>query len=87
MNKSIDALNKLVRLIGLTIVVVTGLASIIATGGGGGGGSGGAGTSSGGTGSVALYVADGPADSYTEINIWITRVELIPAEGSGGGPS
>jgi hypothetical protein len=67
------------------IVVAAGLASIIATGGGGGGG-GGSGTSSGGTSSVALYVADGPADSYSEINIWITQVELIPVNGSAGAP-
>ena len=55
-------------------------------GGGDGGGGGGAGTSSGGTGSVALYVADGPADSYDQINIWITRAELIPVDGSGREP-
>jgi hypothetical protein len=67
MNKNRDAFRKLVRLIGLTIVVVAGLASIIATGGGGGGGDGGGVSSSGGTGSVALYVADGPADSYEHI--------------------
>ena len=86
MNKNRDAFRKLVRLIGLTIVVVAGLASIIATGGGGGGGGGGGVRSSGGTGSVALYVADGPADSYEHIYIWIIRVELLPAAGSGGAP-
>jgi len=77
---------KLVRLIGLLIVVVAGLASIIATGGGGGGGGVGVGTSSGGTGSVALYVSDGPADLYDHIYIWITRVELLPMNGSGTAP-
>jgi len=86
MNKNRDAFRKLVRLIGLTIVVVAGLASMIATGGGGGGGDGGGVSSSGGTGSVALYVADGPADSYEHIYIWIIRVELLPAAGSGGAP-
>jgi hypothetical protein len=55
-------------------------------GGGDGGGGGGVGTSSGGTGSVALYVADGPADSYEHIYIWITRVELLPMDGSGAAP-
>ncbi len=75
-----------VRLTGLVIVAVAGLASILATGGGGGGGGVGVGSSSGGTGSVALYVADGPADSYMKIYIWITRVELIPSDGGGGAP-
>ena len=85
MGEARDSFMKLLRFIGLTIVVVVGLASIIATGGGGGGG-GGSASSLGGTGSVALYVADGAADSYDEINIWITRVELIPADGGGGAP-
>jgi hypothetical protein len=76
----------LLRLIGVFIVAAAGLASILATGGGGGGGGGGVGTSSGGTGSVALYVSDGPADLYDHIYIWITRVELLPMNGSGTAP-
>jgi len=97
MNKKTVSFRKLVRFIGLLIVVVGGLVSIIATGGGGGGGGsgtvsssggGGSGTvsSSGGTGSVALYVADGPAEAYEHIYIWITKVQLIPVDGSGAAP-
>ena len=56
------------------------------SGGGGGGGGGGVGTSSGGTGSVALYVADAPTDLYDHIYIWITRVELLPMDGGGNAP-
>jgi hypothetical protein len=86
MSKKRGSFMNLVRLIGLLIVVAAGLASIIATGGGGGGGGSGTVSSSGGTGSVALYVADGPADSYEHIYIWITKVQLIPVDGSGAAP-
>jgi hypothetical protein len=86
MSKKRVSFMNLVRLIGLLIVVAAGLASIIATGGGGGGGGSGTVSSSGGTGSVALYVADGPADSYEHIYIWITKVQLIPVDGSGAAP-
>jgi len=86
MSKKRGSFINLLRLIGLVIVVAAGLTSIIATGGGGGGGGSGVVSSSGGTGSVALYIADGPADSYEQIYIWITRVELLPADGSGAGP-
>jgi len=55
---------------------------------GGGGGSGGSSSATGssGSGSVALLLADGPADEYDEINITITEVSLIPREGSGRSP-
>jgi hypothetical protein len=57
------------------------------TGCGGGGGSGGSSAeSSSGTGSVALLLADGPADAYDHIFITITEVLLIPLEGSGRQP-
>ena len=49
------------------------------------GGSGGTGTqskSSDSTGSVAVFLADGPADAYEAINIWIKEVSLIPPEES-----
>ena len=86
MSKKRGRIMNMLRIICLSIVVAAGLASIIATGGGGGGGGSGVVSSSGGTGSVALYVADGPADSYEHIYIWITRVELLPVDGSGAGP-
>lgn len=69
------------RLLCLLLVLAFGFATIVATGGGGGGGSSDRGTS--GTGSVALFVADGPADECDAIWIYITEVSLIPA---GGGP-
>jgi hypothetical protein len=86
MSKKRGPFMHLLRLIGLVIVIAAGVASILATGGGGGGGGSGVVSSSGGTGSVALYVADGDADSYEQIYIWITRVELLPANGSGAAP-
>ncbi len=51
--------------------------------GGGGGGSSSTGTSTAsGTGSVAVLLADGPADEYEHIYIWVTGVSLIPVEGN-----
>jgi len=54
----------------------------------GGGGSGGSQSTAGssGSGSVALLLADGPADEYSEILITITEVSLIPKEGRGRNP-
>jgi hypothetical protein len=54
----------------------------------GGGGSGGSSTATGssGSGSVALLLADGPADDYDQILITITEVSLIPPEGRGRSP-
>jgi Domain of unknown function (DUF4382) len=60
------------------------LAALFLSCGGGGGSSSGGGTSSetSGTGSVAVLLADGPADAYDHIYIWVTEVSLIPAAGS-----
>lgn len=60
------------------------LAALLTSCGGGSGGSSTGGTSSGtaGTGSVAVLLADGPADDYDHIYIWVTEVSLIPAAGS-----
>lgn len=67
------------RLFCLLFVLAFGFATIVATGGGGGGGGG---TSpSGGTGSVALMLADGPADFYDKIWITIEKAYLIPVDG------
>lgn len=64
------------RLLCLIFVLAFGFATIVATGGGGGGGGG---TSpSGGTGSVALSIADSPTDDYCAIYITITEVSLLP---------
>ena len=58
---------------------------LISCGGGGSGGSQ-SGTASSGSGSVALLLADGPADDYDQIFITITEVSLIPKEGNGRSP-
>jgi hypothetical protein len=50
-------------------------------------GGGGSTSSSGDTGSVALFLTDGPADEYDEMWITITEVTIIPAEGSGAAPA
>ncbi|GAH47407.1 unnamed protein product, partial [marine sediment metagenome] len=54
--------------------------------GGCGGGGGGSAVTSSGTGTVAVFVADGPADGYDHIWIHVTEVSLIPAEGTGRSP-
>ena len=48
---------------------------------GGGGGSGTSSSSSASTGSVAVFLADGPADDYDHIWITVNEVTLIPSEG------
>jgi hypothetical protein len=57
---------------------------LVSCGGGGGGSGGSSSTGSSGTGSVAVFVADNPADECNEINIFITEVSLIPV--GGGAP-
>jgi hypothetical protein len=67
----------------LLLALIVPLAALLLSCGGGGGSSSTEGTSSGtGTGSVAVLLADGPADDYTNIFIWVTEVSLIPAAGS-----
>ncbi|MCG6919284.1 MAG: DUF4382 domain-containing protein, partial [Deltaproteobacteria bacterium] len=58
---------------------------LMSCGGGGSGGSQSA-TGSSGSGSVALLLADGPADDYEKIFVFITEVSLIPKEGNGRSP-
>ena len=53
---------------------------------GGNGGSGTRSNSSQNTGSVALFLADGPADVYDAIYIWVKEVSLLPNEDNGGDP-
>ncbi|KPK23921.1 MAG: hypothetical protein AMK69_17050 [Nitrospira bacterium SG8_3] len=80
-----NKVSSFVRLLCLLFVLAFGFTTIVATGGGGGGGGSSSGTSSG-TGSVALLLADGPADDFEKIYIKITEVLLIPPEGSGREP-
>ena len=75
--------SRFLRLLCLILVLAFGFATLVATGGGGGGGGGGVPTPSGGTGSVALFVADSPADECNAIWIYITEISFLPA---GGGP-
>ena len=65
----------------IVLVLLVGPAAfLIVSCGSGGGGSGDSSIpGSSGTGSVALFVADNPADECNEINIYITEVSLIPA--------
>jgi hypothetical protein len=71
-----EKVSSILRLLCLILVLAFGFATIVATGGGGGGGGG---TSpSGGTGSVALSIADSPTDDYCAIYITITEVSLLP---------
>lgn len=73
--------SNVIRYVCLLFVIAFGFATIVATGGGGGGSGVTPGTSSG-TGSVALMLADGPADLYDKIWITIEKAYLIPVDGS-----
>lgn len=68
------------------LIAVPILFFLVGCGGGGGSGGSTSTTGSSGSGSVALFLADGPADEYDEIKITITEVSLIPREGRGRGP-
>jgi len=65
----------LVRYVCLLFVIALGFTTIVATGGGG------SSSSTGDTGSVAVLIADGPADDYDEIQITIEKAFLIPFAG------
>ncbi|MBN1417534.1 MAG: DUF4382 domain-containing protein [Planctomycetes bacterium] len=47
-----------------------------------GSGGGGEAVPGGGTGTVAVLLADGPADDFVEIRIRVTEISLLPADGS-----
>ncbi len=79
MTRNGKRVSSFLRLLCLIFVLAFGFATIVATGGGGGGGGGS--SPSGGTGSVALMLADGPADLYDEIWITIEKAYLIPVDG------
>jgi hypothetical protein len=65
------------------LVLLVPVAALLLSCGGGGGSSSSGGTGSTGTGSVAVFLADSPADEYENIFIWITEVSLIPQQGDG----
>ena len=66
----------------LTVLIVA-IMTVLA-GCGGGGGDGGSSSSSGTaqTGTVAVFVKDGPTDQFEHIWVTITQVELLPLSGS-----
>jgi hypothetical protein len=64
-----------------TVGVLLLLTSLLIIGCGGGSG-GSSNTAAPSSGSVAVVLADGPADEYTNIFIWVTEVSLIPSEGN-----
>jgi hypothetical protein len=69
----------------LWLMVVLFLTASITAGfvlGGCGGGSGEGSSSAAGSGTVALFLADGPADDYEKIFITVCKVSLIPAENN-----
>jgi hypothetical protein len=77
--EKIDSRRLLVPLIFLALTV-----ALMVNCGGGGGGGGNSSVPVSGTGTVAVYLTDTPADDYENIYIWITEVSLIPE--SGGEP-
>jgi hypothetical protein len=67
------------------LLIILSFSVVVFTACGGGGGSGSQSSSSSGIGTVAVYLADGPADEYDELWITVTEVTLIPPEGSDRG--
>ena len=76
-NEKLREVNK-VKTIRYILFAILSLSMLVFLACGGGGGSG---SSSGGTGSVAVFLADGPADEYDHIWIRVKEVTLIPSEG------
>ena len=80
-------------ILGLALIFLAlgGISLFLVSCGGGGGGSSSGGPSAGGSstvspdkGSIAVLLADGPADDYDHLWITITEVSLIPADGKAG---
>ena len=63
----------------LTVLLVAMMTVLAGCGGGGGGGSSPAAAQ---TGTVAVFVKDGPAEQFEHIWVTITQVELLPVSGS-----
>jgi hypothetical protein len=78
-----DKMKTFFKSAGSTLLLTLMVAAIMLAGCGGGGGSDGTSSSSGssaGSGNVALFLADGPADDYLKIWISVTKVILIPSD-------
>ena len=69
----------------LALVAAVGLVGSCG-GGGGGGSSSSTGVGSGGTGSAAVLLADGPAEDYDHLWMSVLEVTLLPQDGSGLDP-
>jgi len=67
-----------VRFLAILLVAMMSLLAGCGSSGGGGGSS--PGTAE--TGSVAIFIKDGPADEFAQIWVTITQVELLPVSGS-----
>ena len=63
----------------LAVLLVAMMTALAGCGGGGGGGSSPAAAQ---TGTVAIFVKDGPSDEFAQIWVTITQVELLPVSGS-----
>ena len=63
----------------LAVLLVAMMTALAGCGGGGGGGSSPAAAQ---TGTVAVFVKDGPSDEFAQIWVTITQVELLPVSGS-----
>jgi hypothetical protein len=69
------------RVCGLLAILLVAMMTVL-TGCGGGGGGGGSSQAAAQTGTVAVFVKDGPSDQFEHIWVTITQVELLPVSGS-----
>jgi len=69
------------RVCGFLAILLVAMMTVL-TGCGGGGGGGGSSPAAAQTGTVAVFVKDGPTDQFEHIWVTITQVELLPVSGS-----
>jgi hypothetical protein len=66
----------------LMVLLIAMMIGLAGCGGGGGSSEGGSPSGTAQTGTVAVFVKDGPADQFEHIWVTITQVELLPVSGS-----
>jgi hypothetical protein len=66
----------------MAILIVAMMTVLAGCGGGGGSSEGGSSSATAQTGTVAVFVKDGPAEQFEHIWVTITQVELLPVSGS-----
>jgi hypothetical protein len=66
----------------LCLLLVAMISMLAGCGGGGGGGGSSSGAPEAGTGTVAIFIKDGPTDEFEQIWVTITQAELLPVSGS-----